>query len=457
MSCYAASVVAAFLGLGCVRGAAADFVYDAFSSTHGLTFLGTAGTTSCIPLPDLEYGPVQGLADGVNGTLPVQVQEEAGYVVTKRYETDYGVGDGDEQVAGFGHRGDALGSPDSRGEECDVRLRLTPSFPSKAGAVWRSSPVRVLRGFETLFTFQVTDQSKVCSERLDPLFSSALHKTCAVNGGDGLAFVLHSDPRGIEAIGETGAGMGYSGIESSLAVELDTHYNPGADSTDLIYDHVALHSRGRGAKNEWTAAGELSLPVSHSIADGQVHLVRIRYFPHVEMRYMAHFQASPEAIPFIVDNGESRRVGSLVVWMDEGIASDEPLFAVPINLSVLLDASDLITVGFVASTGRSWAKHDILSWIFCHEDDECVDAQKAEWNTFDHHLQTLLTNSRYVMYTPGKGFGAGGGEYFRGATKHQSPNTDPWKAPQTHFSNERTEGISSTSQIPPSTENRYLV
>lgn len=36
------------------------------------------------------------------------------------------------------------------------------------------------------------------------------------------------------------------------------------------------------------------------------------------------------------DNGEGRRLGTLVVWLDEGIANEEALLAVPINLSVLL-------------------------------------------------------------------------------------------------------------------------
>lgn len=41
-------------------------------------------------------------------------------------------------------------------------------------------------------------------------------------------------------------------------------------------------------------------------------------------------------LSYVQDNGEGRRLGTLVVWLDEGIASDEPLVAVPINLSVLL-------------------------------------------------------------------------------------------------------------------------
>lgn len=40
---------------------------------------------------------------------------------------------------------------------------------------------------------------------------------------------------------------------------------------------------------------------------------------------------------YLKDNDESRRLGTFLVFVDEGIAKDEPLLAVPINLSVLLD------------------------------------------------------------------------------------------------------------------------
>ena len=57
--------------------------------------------------------------------------------------------------AGFGNRQAAGQSPDAEGQRCRVRSRLTPSLPSKSGAMWYSVPVPVTRGFETLFTFQV--------------------------------------------------------------------------------------------------------------------------------------------------------------------------------------------------------------------------------------------------------------------------------------------------------------
>lgn len=39
---------------------------------------------------------------------------------------------------------------------------------------------------------------------------------------------------------------------------------------------------------------------------------------------------------FIKDVSEGRRVGTLVVFMDDGIASDTPILAIPINLAATL-------------------------------------------------------------------------------------------------------------------------
>lgn len=65
---------------------------------------------------------------------------------------------------------------------------------------------------------QISDHSRECTEHMDPLFSRQLHTTCSLDGGDGLAFVLHRDPREAAAVGSPGAEMGYGGLRDSLAV-----------------------------------------------------------------------------------------------------------------------------------------------------------------------------------------------------------------------------------------------
>ena len=60
---------------------------------------------------------------------------------------------------------------------------------------------------------------------------------------------------------------------------------------------------------------------------------------------------SPQ-VPYIKDLSENRRLGTLLVFLDEGVTSDEPLMALPLNLAVTLDLpDDQAFVGFTASTG----------------------------------------------------------------------------------------------------------
>lgn len=51
---------------------------------------------------------------------------------------------------------------------------------------------------------------------------------------------------------------------------------------------------------------------------------------------------------FIKDVSEGRRVGTLLVFMDDGIDSDAPLLAIPINLgaTLRLDSDEAYAVRF---------------------------------------------------------------------------------------------------------------
>ena len=80
--------------------------------------------------------------------------------------------------------------------------------------------------------------------------------------------------------------------------------------------------------------------------------MKVQYLPHVEMRYFVLMIANENLIPYLKDNGEGRGIGTLAVFVDQGIVEDRPLLALPVNLSLLLDLPDsLAYVGFTASTG----------------------------------------------------------------------------------------------------------
>jgi hypothetical protein len=112
------------------------------------------------------------------------------------------------------------------------------------------------------------------------------------------------------------------------------------------------------------------------------------------LEYLDKLVASESIFKYLKDNGEQKRVGTLVIFLDEGVEQDLPLMAMPINLSLLLDLpDDKAFVGFTSSTGRFYEKHDILSWHWCDQ-EPCMAAVKSD---FDYHQ--VICYVCYILIT----------------------------------------------------------
>jgi hypothetical protein len=122
-------------------------------------------------------------------------------------------------------------------------LRLTNNtyvsgLPSPAGAAWTPTEYNVATGFSANFQFQFTD----------PCIGNGMNNTCISDnghGGDGIAFVIQNSPQGTSAIGVGAGGMGFLGIQDSVAVMLDTYQN----ATPPFYgdpsnNYIAINTRG---------------------------------------------------------------------------------------------------------------------------------------------------------------------------------------------------------------------
>uniref|UniRef100_A0A7S3GU82 Legume lectin domain-containing protein n=1 Tax=Spumella elongata TaxID=89044 RepID=A0A7S3GU82_9STRA len=431
-----------FLSLFCVL-ANASFVYRDFNETDGIHFNGAAGTTRCFNDTLEAYGDYQGDADRFNEDVLTEIGETTVLISESTVETneDFRNNETDNTLAGFIHRSGTKSAPN----RCAGRIRLTPSGPSKAGSIFFVDQAPVNNGFDTYFTFQVTDHSKQCTVNKDQYFSQFSHRTCSVHGADGLAFVVQNSPSKTRIVGKVGEQMGFGGIPNSLAIAFDTWQNQGEDSLNV--DHVSVQSRGV-LENDALELGLLGVPRAHDIADGEIHLARIVYYNDLKPEYFDKLVASDSLLPYLKDNGEQKRVGTLVVYMDEGVAEDVPLLALPINLSLLLDLPiDKAYVGFTSSTGRFYEKHDILSWTFCDQ-PPCDAPTLAD---FDYHQTSKFTASKRRNFTPGPGFGGGDTSGF--PTKNKSPDTTTFGLPVESWSKSRNFGLATdaSNQIPPET------
>jgi len=423
-----------------------DFVYKDFNQTAGLDFNGVAGTTNCFNFSLNNYGDFQGKADRFNEKEAVEIRETTVLVSESSFETSIAEKDNaiiSMSLAGFLNRNDTVSAP----TECFVRARLTPSGPSKAGSFWFVDPAPVTNGFDTYFTFQITDHSKLCTVSKDQYFSLRHHETCSIHGADGFAFVIQNHPNSTSSIGEIGAQMGFGGIENSFAIAFDTWQNQGYDS--LHVDHISFQSRGI-QPNDALENGLLGVPRPHSLADGKIHLVRITYYGTIQAKYLDKVVASQSLLPYLKDNGEQKRIGMLVVFIDDGVEKDEPIMAMPINLSLLLNlVDDKAYVGFTASTGCYYEKHDILSWVFCDQ-EPCDDPDMKK--TFDYHQKSKFSSVKLTRFEPGEGYG--GEDVIEDfPTENLNPDTTPWVEDVSSFSSSRNNVLSSdaSNQIPPNT------
>lgn len=392
----------------------------------------------------LSYGSVQGKADLSADDPEVQRAEQTDLLYESQvlknlasYNPEI-----DQYLAGFLHRNDSATAP----KTCSVRLRLTPSEPSKIGSVWFRDKVSIYAGFDTYFTFQITDQSKECTLHKNQYFATIHHRTCSVRGADGFAFVIHNDPANNNALGSDGGEMGFGGLQHSIAIAFDTWTNLGKEL--LFVDHISIQSRGPSQSNDAYDIGLLGQPRPHALADGKIHLVRISYFDSIIPEYLPYFVASPSLLPYLKDNGEQKRIGMLVVFIDDGVETNTPILSLPINLSLLLQLKDdQAVVGFTSATGRFFEKHDVLSWYFC--DQQPCEATPNK-KTFDYHQSSGFSAQPLRHFTGGSGYG--GGDNTHGfPIENQSPDTSPWNMPLQHFAVGRNIGLSpvAVQEIPP--------
>jgi hypothetical protein len=117
----------------------------------------------------------------------------------------------------------------------DGTLRLTNNtvvtgLPSPAGAAWTPTQYNVAAPFSANFQFQFTDPTGHLDNG---------------NGGDGIAFLIQNSPQGTSAIGVGAGGMGFLGIQDSVAVMLDTYQNASppyyGDPSD---NYISINTRG---------------------------------------------------------------------------------------------------------------------------------------------------------------------------------------------------------------------
>lgn len=190
---------------------------------------------------------------------------------------------------------------------------ITPNAPGQGGAIWHSQTIDLTRPFDVFAT---------------------LFLGCADGGADGIVFVMHDQP---VAIGLTGGGMGYQGINNSVAVEFDTWQN--GNKGDPFQDHVAVVSNGDNNHNSpANLAGPVPiLPTGGNVETCNFRNVRISWDPAGD---------------------------SLSVWVN----CDQRITYVGDIVNNIFGGNSVVYWGFVSSTGAASNLHQVCITDFNNYD-----------------------------------------------------------------------------------------
>jgi hypothetical protein len=193
-------------------------------------------------------------------------------------------------------------------------LRLTPATTGQSGSAFSTSTVNLSNNasFSTRFQFQITQNGS---------FGDGDGA-----GADGLAFLVQTVGNNV---GGGGGGIGYQGINHSLAIEFDTYNNGAGDAFNG--NHVGVNLNGNMTSQVLTA-------VTPRFNNGAEWTVWVDYnggTQLLEVRWDA--------------TGSTTRPAAAMLQYSN------------LNLASVLGSTNAF-VGFTSGTGAGYGNHDILNW-----------------------------------------------------------------------------------------------
>ena len=193
-------------------------------------------------------------------------------------------------------------------------LRLTESLPYQGGSAFFTNPISLDTevSFSSAFDFQISNSMGISD--IDGV------------GADGIAFLLHTVDN---KVGNVGGGIGYQGLDNSLAIEFDTYYNWRVEPGDGG-NHVGINLNG-------DINSVVSQHVDTRMNNGGIWSAWVDYDGSSDLLEVRLSQTSDRP--------------------------DNPLLSYNVDLTSVFGSTDVF-VGFSSATGAGYGEHDILAWQF---------------------------------------------------------------------------------------------
>jgi hypothetical protein len=189
-------------------------------------------------------------------------------------------------------------------------LRLTPGQMDQRGSMFHNTAYSLSSStsFQTKFQFQLRGGQ-------------------GANGADGMTFLLQNSSAGRQALGGGGGGLGYGGIDRSIAIEFDTYDN---GDSDIDGNHISVLRNGNVNNSLTVKTAGLDLN------DGAVLTAWVDYVA-----------STKQLSVFIANNGTKPRTALLTSNVDLAGTLGNQFYA-----------------GFTGGTGGLFNSQEVLNWEF---------------------------------------------------------------------------------------------
>ncbi len=273
-----------------------------------------------------------------------------------------------------GTDGDA-GSP-------NYALQLTENAGSEDSSIWLSIPQNVANGFDAWYAVKLT-----------PSPSSTFT-------ADGLAFVIQNaagtapgtmDPitrctetgSGFTVLGEGGGGIGYCGIDNSVALEMDTFWDSPYDPEDFTHEyayddnHMALQSCGPGQQNSVAHLGTPNCLITLGGTSTLVSNPNTSAAPPVAASAVTLSDGAPHQVVVVYNGDNDSPKDYISVYLDAAlnagthtpVAGSVPVFSGPFDIANYVNLNKgTAYVGFTAATGGSFQQNELMGFSFTPHD-----------------------------------------------------------------------------------------
>lgn len=188
-------------------------------------------------------------------------------------------------------------------------LRLTNNTMTQAGTVVKRNQIMLTDGFSTYFQIQMSNHIG--------------------SPGDGMSFMVYGNDT--PEVGASGGGLGYAGIDNSIAVEFDTYINSGSDIDDPPQAHAAVMLNGDNCHTGEPAG---------SVTDYSALVTDI-------VNAWVDYNGSTVTCTFGTSQTRSDPANKTISRDIGGFLQGQNVF-----------------IGFSGSTGSARSYHDVLKWYF---------------------------------------------------------------------------------------------